>query len=201
MIILATSDKQVAEKAIANAEARDDFLISTDALNYYRMSWRCSVEWGMPVLDEETATAFKAAICAAREYEVDDFESAIQATRERARLPFGWTALELAWNRSQNEPIRLLDPKLAGKRVPTAIAGIARHLQALRGADPILLPIDQLRAMLEQRKIVISGGVQRLLEAKLLDYADKTYHTGKAREFRFVGIEGQHFERVEPPGK
>jgi hypothetical protein len=55
--------------------------------------------------------------------------------------------------------------------------------------------------MLEQRKIVVSGAVQRLVEAKLLDYADKTYHTGKAREFRFVGIEGEHFEKVDLRGK
>ena len=137
------------------------------------------------------------AICAARNYEEDDFDSAIQATRGRARLPFGWTALDLAWRLAQKHPIRLLDPQLAGKRVPTAIAGIARQLQLLQGEEPILLPIDQLRALLEQRKIVVSGAVQRLVEAKLLDYADMSYHTGKAREFRYTGVEGEHFQNVE----
>ncbi len=200
-VILAASNKQVADKAIEDAEGRDDFLISTDALNYWRMSWRCSVEWGTPVSAESVGVAIKKAICATRGYDGDDFDSAIQATKGRARLPFGWTALDLAWKLVQKEPIRLLDPHLAGKRLPTAIAGIARQLQLLQGAEPILLPIDQLRAMLEQRKIVVSGAVQRLVEAKLLDYADKTYHTGKAREFRFVGIEGEHFEKVDLRGK
>lgn len=110
----------------------------------------------------------------------------------------GWTALDLAWRLVEKEPIRLLDHQLAGKRVPTVIAGIARQLQLLQGADPILLPIDQLRTMLEQRKIVVSGAVQRLVEAGLLAYADKSYHTGKAREFRFTGVEGEHYEKITP---
>jgi hypothetical protein len=176
-------------------------LISTDALNYWRMVWRCSVEWGTLVAASDIAAAIRNAVCVARDYDADDFDSAVEATKGRARLPFGWSALDLAWRLARQEPIRLLDPQLSGKRVPTAITGIARQLQLLQGADPILLPIDQLRAMLEQRKIVVSGAVQRLLEAKLLDYADKTYHTGKAREFRFVGIEGEHFEKAEVHGK
>ena len=199
-IILAATDKQVADKAIENAEGRADFLISSDALNHWRMVWRCSVEWGSLVLASEVGSAIKNAICVVRGYDADDFDSAVEATKGRARLPFGWSALDLAWRLSKHEPIRLLDPQLSGKRVPTAITGIARQLQILQGADPILPPIDQLRAMLEQRKIVVSGAVQRLLEARLLDYADKTYHTGKAREFRFVGIEGEHFEKAEVHG-
>jgi hypothetical protein len=63
------------------------------------------------------------------------------------------------------------------------------------------LPIDHLRRFLEQRKVVVSGAVQRLVDARPLDYADKTYHTGKAREFRFLGIEGEHFEKVEVHSK
>jgi hypothetical protein len=191
----------VTQKAIENAEAQADFIISTDALNYWRMSSRCSVEWGTPVSTESVWAAIKKVICAAHGYDGDDFDSAIEATKGRARLPFGWTALDLAWKLVQKEPIRLVDPHLAGKRVPTAIAGIARQLQLLQGAEPILLPIDHLRALLEQRKVVVSGAVQRLVEAKLLDYADKTYHIGKAREFRIVGIEGDHFEKVEVHGK
>jgi hypothetical protein len=165
------------------------------------MSWRCSVEWGTPVATESVGAAIKDAICVARGYDADDFDSAIEGTKGRARIPFGWTAIDLAWKLVQKEPIKLLDHQLAGKRIPTTIAGIARQLQLLQGTEPILLPIDHLRGMLEQRKIVVSGAVQRLVEAKLLDYADKTYHTGKAREFRFVGIEGEHFEKVEVHGK
>ena len=199
-VILAASDKQVTEKSIEDAEGRADFLISTDALNYWRIAWRCSAEWGMRGLDEALAAEIRSAVCALRGYEEDDFDSAIQATRGRARLPFGWTALDLAWKLSQKEPIRLLDPRLAGKRVPTSIAGIARQLQLLQGADPILLPIDQLRAMLEQRKIVVSGAVQRLVEGEMSwTMPTRLYHTGKAREFRFVGVEGEHFEKVVPP--
>ena len=50
---------------------------------------------------------------------------------------------------------------------------------------------------MEQRKVVISGAVQRLVEAGLLEFADKSYHTGKARQFRFKGVEGEHFERIK----
>jgi hypothetical protein len=128
---------------------------------------------------------------------MDDLDSAIQATKGRVRLPFGWTALDLAWMLAQREPLQLLDPSLAGRRVPTAIAGIAYHLQLFQDKEPILLPIDQLRLLLKQRKIVVSGAVQRLVEAKILDYADKSYHTGKAREFRFVGMSGEQFEKLE----
>ena len=58
-VILTSSNKQVAEKAIENVEGRADFLISTDALNYWRMSWRCSVEWGTPVATESVGAAIK----------------------------------------------------------------------------------------------------------------------------------------------
>src|SRR3954469_10948923 len=93
--------------------AKPPFLISTDALNYWRIVWRCSTEWGMRGLNEALAAEIRSAVCASRGYEEDDFDSAIQATRGRARLPFGWTALDLSWKLSQNEPIRLLDPQLA----------------------------------------------------------------------------------------
>ena len=36
--VLAASDKQVAEKSIEDEEGRADFLISTDALNYWRIA-------------------------------------------------------------------------------------------------------------------------------------------------------------------
>jgi hypothetical protein len=160
---------------------------------------RCGAEWGTNVLISAVSDPVKVALCAARGYDPDDFESALEATRGRVRLPFGWTALDVAWRHSQREPIRLLDAALAGKRVPTSIAGIARQLQFLRKDEPILLPIDQIRALLEQRKIVVSGAVQRLVEARLLDYADRNYHTGKARDFHFTDIEGQHYEKVSIP--
>jgi hypothetical protein len=198
-VILAATEKQVVEKALADAEARVDFTISSNALNYWRIAWRCASEWGTPGLDPAIAEQVKAGICAARGYDPDDFDSALQATKGRARLPFGWTALDLAWHQARRDPIRLLDPALSGRRVPTTIAGIARQLQLLQGDEPILLPIDQIRTLLEQRKIVVSGAVQRLVEGGLLAYADKSYHTGKAREFRFMGVEGEHYEKVSQP--
>jgi hypothetical protein len=199
-IIIVASDVQVEQKAIVDPAGRDEFSISTDALNYWRVAWRCAAEWGTRGLDPEIAREVKAGLCFARGYDADDFESALQATRGRARLPFGWTVLDLAWQLARREPIRLLGPELAGRRVPTLIASIAYHLQAQQKGEPILLPIDQIRTLLEQRKIVVSGAVQRLVDAKVLVYHDETYYTGKAREFRFAGVEGEHFAREGPEG-
>jgi len=83
--------------------------------------------------------------------------------------------------------------------VPTTIANIALMLATIQDGDPILLPIDQLRGILQQRKIVISGAVQRLVEAGVLEFKDMNYRTGKAREFRFTGKASEHFAYEEPP--
>jgi hypothetical protein len=195
-IIVQATEKQVAEMAIADPEGRDEFTISSDALNFWRVAWRCAAEWATPALDENIAREVKEGICSVRGYDPDDFDSALHATKGRARLPFGWSALDLAWQMASRDPLSLLDPNVANRRVPTAIAAIAYHLQSLQGEESILLPIDQLRALLEQRKIVVSGAVQRLVEAGLLEFVDKSYHTGKAREFRFTGVEGKHFEKI-----
>lgn len=198
--VVEATNQQVQKKGIAEPAARDEFSLSSDALNYWRLAWRCTVEWGEPVLSAEIASAVKLTLCVTRGYDIDDFDSTLEAVKGRARIPFGWTALDLAWHFSRKEPILLLDPELAGKRVPTSIAGMAYHLQKHQEADPILLPIDQVRTILQQRKIVVSGAVQRLVQSGLLAYADKSYHTGKAREFRFTGVEGEHFEKVPTEG-
>lgn len=138
-------------------------------------------------------------ICEKRGYDLDDFDSALQAVASRVRLPYGWSAIDFAFRQAQKEPIRLLQPELAGKKLPTTIANIAYRLSLIQDKDPILLPIDQLRSFLQQRKIVVSGAVQRLLEAGVLGYQDKFYRTGKAREFRFTGKSGEHFEYEKPP--
>jgi hypothetical protein len=194
--VLRATDRQVFAQAIADAEGRDEFQLSSDALNFCRLAWRCAVEWDSAAFREGLAGEVKAGICKARNYEVDDFDSTVQAVKGRARVPFGWTALDLAWHLCRREPIRLLPADLAGKRVPTCIAGMAYHLQMHQEREPILLPIDQIRAILQQRKIVVSGAVQRLLEARILEYADQTYRTGKAREFRFIGEAGVHYELI-----
>jgi hypothetical protein len=194
--ILGATEEQVSAKPIADPAGLDEFILSSDALNYWRLAWRCTVEWGETAFKGDVAQEVKAGICKARKYDADDFDSTLQAVRGRARVPFGWTALDLAWHLCRKEAIRLLAPELTDKRVPTSIAGIAYHLQKQQGRDPILLPIDQIRSLLQQRKIVVSGAVQRLLEAGVLEYADKSYHTGKARQFRFIGIEGEHYEKA-----
>ena len=97
------------------------------------------------------------------------------------RLPFGWTQLDLAWCRFERNPIRLLDPSLDGKRVPTGVANVAFQLQILQRDKAILLPIEQLRERLEFRKSVVSGAVMRLVEADVIICTNSSYATGRAR--------------------
>jgi hypothetical protein len=191
--VIAASDRQVEIKGIEDPVGRDEFGISSDALNFHRIAWRCTEEWGSQEFDIRLARQVKADICRLRVYEADDFESALSATKGRARLPFGWTALDLARFRARREPIRLLDAELAHSRLVTEIAAIALQLQRLQKEKPILLPIDQLREMFNQRKVVVSGAVLRMVEAGMLKVVDGKYHTGKAREFVFSGVEHEHY--------
>lgn len=198
-VILAESDKQVEAKALVDPDVRTEFALSCDALNYTRVAWRCAVEWGTRRLDEAIDQRVRVLICAKRGYDLDDFDSARQATSRRVRLPYGWSAIDFALRQANENPIRLLHADLAGKKLPTTIANIAYRLSLIQDRDPILLPIDQLRSFLHQRKIVVSGAVQRLVEAGVLGFQDKNYRTGKAREFRFTGKSSEHFELEKPP--
>jgi len=197
-VILSVSDAQVASKGIEDPDGRDEFDLSTVALNTNRVLWRCRIEWkdhsSLPAIVEE----IKREVCARRGLELDDLDSAIEAVSNRTRLPFGLTALDLAWRQAELFPIRLLHPDLAGKRVPTAIGNIAYYLNLQQEGKNILLPIDALRAILQQRKIVVGGAVKRLVEAGLIVCVDEKYYTGKAKEFRFVGVEGEHYEYEAP---
>lgn len=167
------------------------------SLNLHRIIWRCAEEWGINAVIQSLVPSLKKELCRQRGYDPDEFESAMLATRGRARLPFGWTALDLAVFRANKKPIRLLPVELADSRLATLVANIARQLQLIQDADAILLPIEQLRELFGQRKIVISGTVMRLVEAGVLAYVDKNYHTGKAREYRFAGREHEHYEEVK----
>jgi hypothetical protein len=203
-VILSESDKHVEGKAkeanaLANPEVRAEFQLSCDALNFMRIRWRCNFEWETRSFDEVVGQRVREIVCAKRGYDLDDFDSALHAMVPRVRLPYGWSAIDFAFRQSQKEPIRLLQPDLAGKKLPTTIANIAYRLSRIQDKDPILLPIDQLRNFLQQRKIVVSGAVQRLVEAGVLGYRDKNYRTGKAREFEFQGKSGEHFEFEKPP--
>jgi hypothetical protein len=197
--VIAASDRQVEVKGIKDPVGRDEFGMSSDALNFHRIAWRCAEEWGADGFDARLGRQVKAEICRLRRYEPDDFESALLTTKGRARLPFGWTALDLARFRARQEPIRLLDGELAQSRLATEIAAIAIQLQRLQKDKPIWLPIDQLREMFSQRKVVVSGAVLRLVEAGLLRFVDGKYHTGKAREYFFSGVEHEHYAPVVSP--
>jgi hypothetical protein len=114
--------------------------------------------------------------------------------------------LRLAYRRAKHHPIRLLHPDLADAPLPTLIAGIAYHLvQTQRRPGPVLLPVDKVRALLGQRKLVVGGAILRLIQAKLLEQTSQGYGRGRAREFKFQGREGTDFEfvkkqhRVEDP--
>lgn len=197
VVALAASDQQVVEKKIADPDGQAEFAIASDALNLHRIIWRCAEEWGISSIGPGFIRQLKNELCRRRGYDPDEFESALLATRGRARLPFGWTALALAVFRANKKPIRLLPPDLADSRLATQIANVARQLQLIQDADAILLPIEQLRELFGQRKIVISGTVMRLVEGGVLTYVDKNYHTGKAREYRFSGREHEHYEEIE----
>lgn len=196
-IAIDASDEQ-ANGIKLKGEEKADFILSADALNYWRIVWRCQIEWNSPRLKSEITRAFKAGICEARDYDPDELAAALEATKKRARMPFGWTALDLAWHYAKAKPLRLLSSRLADSSASAKVSAIAYQLQKIQGESPIFLPIDQLRALLNQRKIVISGTVQRLIKAGIIEYADEKYHTGKAREFRFVGVEGEDFEFMLP---
>src|SRR5262249_29312354 len=148
-----------------------EFQLGTDALNYWRLRWRCGEEWGTFGFGEPFEEKVRAKLCAKRSYDPDEFASALEATKGRARLPFGWTALDFALHRAKSAPIRLLSPELKG-RVPTLIANIAFQLQEIQQAKSILLPIDQLRIVLGLRKLVVSGTVLRLIQAGIIEYTD-----------------------------
>ncbi len=194
--ILSASDQQVTEKGLADPEASAEFSMASDALNLHRMVWRCNEEWGPEAVDQAFVRHLKAEVCRRRRYDSDDFESALLATRNRVRMPFGWSAVDLALRRAARRPIRLLHPDLATSRLATQIANIARNLQIIQEGEPILLPIKQLRAVLNQRKVVVSGAVMRLLEAGVLTCTNAKYHTGKAREYRFTAREHEHYEEM-----
>src|SRR5208283_191159 len=49
-----------------------DFILSTDALNYWRIAWRCSVEWETHGLDDQLAREIQSGVCTARGYDMDD---------------------------------------------------------------------------------------------------------------------------------
>lgn len=203
--IIEESDRQVVEKDLKDEDLIDEFQMACDGLNSWRIHLRLIEETGQEPLGPTAAKLWRQmtrALAKQREYEPDDFQSVLMATAERARLPWGYNTLRLAYGRSLRNPIRLLHRKLAGAELPTTIAGIALQLDIIQEhKEPILLPVENLRALLSQRKLVVGGALLRLIEHGVLEQTSKRHHTGRAREFRFVGVEGKDYELVTPSDK
>ena len=202
--VLEESDRQVTEKNFQEAPQNDEFRMACDALNCWRMNLRFVEETQQDTLDEETVQIFRELcrrVAKTRKYSDDDFQSALLATHERTRLPWGFNSLRLAHGKALRNPMRLLHPDLDGAPLPTLLAGIAHELtQMQRRSDPILMPVDSLRALLAQRKLVVGGALMRLINAGLLEQTSKRHGTGRAREFKWKGIVGKDFVFLSESG-
>src|SRR5258707_66352 len=113
--VIAESNRQVEEKNFQDAVQIDEFRIACDALNCWRMNLRFIEETGQEALDEETVQIFRELcrrVARTRKYPDDDFQSALLATHERTRLPWGFNSLRLAHGRAMRNPMRLLHPDL-----------------------------------------------------------------------------------------
>jgi len=194
VVIVNATNKQTIDKGLKEAEARADFRLSTDALNFHRVAWRLREEGGGP--QDAMMERVKGRICQKRKYDPEEFDAALTATRKRPRLPYGWTAMDLAKRRLTSRPIRLLNADLDASRYAKGIIGLAINLQEVQGEESILLPVEQVREILVAKKVVIAGTIMRLVELGLLEMTKAAYNTGSAREFLFKGVEGKDYEFV-----
>ena len=196
-VITAATKAQITDMPISSPEVKADLQLSTDALNLHRLEWRLREEWGS--VESKLINRIKERICKKKGYESEEFEAALLATRNRPRLPYGWTALDLAVKRVETRPIQLLDEDLEASRYAKGILGLAIHLQEIQGDEPILLPVEQVREILSAKKVVVAGTITKLVDMGLLEITKPEYHTGSAREFRFRGEEGTDyiFKKVE----
>lgn len=190
-VVMSATDAQIADKVIRNPERQADFLISTDALNFHRVEWRCREEWGG--VTDLILERMKVTICKKRGYDHEEFDATLIATKNRPRLPYGWTAMDLAVRRLETRPVRFLNSDIEGSRYSKGVLSLAVHLQEIQKDEPILLPVDQVRAILGAKKVVVAGTIMKLVEMGLLEMTKSTYNTGSAREFRFKGAEGKDF--------
>lgn len=114
LVIVRATNAQVAEMKLPDEEAVADFRLSTDALNYHRIEWRIREEQGE--VQQKLIGNVRTKLCRKRGYDIEEFDAALTATQERPRLPFGWTAMDLAQRRLAARPIRLLNPELEASR-------------------------------------------------------------------------------------
>jgi len=192
LVIVKATNAQVAEKTLPDGEAVADFRLSTDALNYHRVEWRLREELGE--VPSGVINNVKLKLCRKRAYDAEEFDAALIATRERPRLPYGWTAMDLAQRRLAARPIRLLNSELEESRYAKGIIGLALYLQEIQGEEPILLPVEQVREWLKAKKVVVAGTIIKLVELGLLEMTKAEYNTGSAREFMFRGVKGKDYE-------
>jgi|GEM_PF-2614507 len=190
-VLVKATNAQIKEKSLPDEEARADFRLSTDALNYHRIEWRLREELGSAPLSVMENVRKK--LCAKRGYEREEFDAALIATKDRPRLPYGWTAMDVAQRRLAAKPIRLLNPELEASRYAKGIVGLALYLQEIQKDEPILLPVEQVRTWLAAKKVVVAGTITKLVQLGILEMTKPEYNTGSAREFRFRGVEGKDY--------
>ncbi len=190
-VILAATESQTSATEMTDPDALADFVLSTDALNFHRVEWRIREEIG--AVDPVLLGRVKVRICQERKYDPEEFEAALAATQSRPRLPYGWTAMDVAVRRLATKPIRLLNEDLEASRYAKGVVGLAVHLQDIQGKSPILLPVEQVREILKAKKVVIAGTIMKLVDIGLLEMTKATYNTGSAREFLFKGEKGKDY--------
>tara|TARA_R110002111_G_scaffold107056_2_gene165493 strand:+ start:75937 stop:76626 length:690 start_codon:yes stop_codon:yes gene_type:complete len=191
--IIEESQKHIERLSLTDEDKRMDFQISCDGLNLWRLLKRLKEESSsFPI--EEIKKKLLELICQKRNYEIDEFLSAIVATKDRPRSALGLGPLEEAFLRSQKSGFKLIVPGLIESKISNDIAAIAYELQKDLGRSNILLPIEQLRVILGRRKVVVSGTVKRLVDAGVVEMVNEKYHTKRAREFRFSGIKDTHYK-------
>src|SRR5262245_47937796 len=94
LLVTCLTDSQVYDKSLDGIDENIEFAMACDALSVWRLRMRLVDEFGEAVGGHLTSR-LAAQICADREYEHDDFEMALVATQNRARLPFGMGPLQL----------------------------------------------------------------------------------------------------------
>jgi hypothetical protein len=196
-IIVRESDQQIAEK-VEEMDGLDipDFKLSCDALNFWRLIWRCKEEWGESREFIGFQDWLRDTVCLRRDHDPEEFALAMQATSQRVRVPYGLMPLDVAYRKMRKQPIRILVEGLQENKLLSSIAGVAVHLRDLEYRSYIMLPTENLRQLFNVRKVSISGALQLLINHGLLQDTGARYGTGRARQFYCTAEPGRHFEFV-----
>jgi hypothetical protein len=192
-LVVADSNAQVQTKKIEGDET-GEFLLGCDALNFTRIRLRFAED--LDDLDPVPDVFCQVinAICRHRGYSVEEFRLSLLAVASRVRLPYGYMPLELASIRAKKYPVKLLKEGLQESQVSAQVAAVALHLQHQQQGQAILLPLEAIRSLLGMRKLVVSGALNQLVSSGVLVVTDGNFHSGKAKEFKFAGIEGSDYE-------